>query len=144
MGCNVFDNVAIYILRFSGVARPKFEEKAVFKRKILWRRKYVRREIFRTVEVRVEGGLSPVHPLLCLQHVQLCHCVNFQGSSYTKNKYSLFYQKFDNFFEKCYIRKKLYIKKSILTLRIGNQGPLKRKTWPPPPPPLTPFWSWGC
>ncbi len=23
----------------------------------------------------------------------------------------------------------------ILTLRIRNQGPLKRKTWPPPPPP---------
>ncbi len=34
-------------------------------------------------------------PLLCLQLVQLCHCATCQGSSYTKNEYSLFYQKFD-------------------------------------------------
>ncbi len=33
---------------------------------------------------------------------------------------------------------------SILTLRICNSVPPKRKTWPPPSPPLTPFWSREC
>ncbi len=61
------------------------------KRKNLWRRKCVRRDIFRTIEVRVEGGV--LQPLLCLQHVQLCHCATCQGSSYTKNEYDLFFGK---------------------------------------------------
>ncbi len=66
------------------------------KYKNLWRRKCVRRKIFRNVEVRVEWrGRSPLQPLLCLQHLQLCHCAICQGSSYTKNEYSFFYRKFD-------------------------------------------------
>ncbi len=32
-------------------------------------------------------GLRPLQPLLCLQHVQLCHYATCQGSSYTKNEY---------------------------------------------------------
>ncbi len=40
-------------------------------------------------------GLKGAKPLLCLQHVQLYHCATCQGLSYTKNEYSLFYQKFD-------------------------------------------------
>ncbi len=35
----------------------------------------------------------PLQPLLCLQHIQLCHYATCQGSSYTKNAYSLFYHK---------------------------------------------------
>ncbi len=64
-------------------------------------------------------GRNHLQALLCLQHVQLCHCATCPGSSYTKNEYSLFYQKFDaeyflsdNFFEKSCIfrekRKKLF------------------------------------
>ncbi len=37
-----------------------------------------------------------------------------------------------------------YIYKSILTLRICNQGRQKRKMWPLPSPPPTLFWSRGC
>ncbi len=44
----------------------------------------MRREIFRTLDVRVEGG-----------EVQRCYCATCQRSSYTKIEYSLFYQKFD-------------------------------------------------
>ncbi len=55
-------------------------------------------------------GLLPLQPLLCLQHVQLCHCATCYGSSYTKNEYSLFYQKFDAeyFFIRQFFRQKLY------------------------------------
>ncbi len=51
---------------------------------------------------------SPLQPLLCLQHLQLCHCATCQGSSYTKNEYILFYQKFDAeyFFIRQFFRKK--------------------------------------
>ncbi len=61
--------------------------------KNLWRRKCVRRVIFRNVEVRVEGG---------------CHCATCQESSYTKNEYSLSYRKFDAeyFFIQQFFRKK--------------------------------------
>ncbi len=80
------------------------------KQKNLWRRNCLRRAI------------SPFQPLLCLRHVQLCHCATCQGSSYTKNEYSLFYQKFEaeyffirQFFRKSYIfrenRKKLFWKR---------------------------------
>ncbi len=37
----------------------------------------------------------------------------------------------------------VYKYRTILTLRICNQGPSKRKTWPPLPPPLTPVWNRG-
>ncbi len=50
-------------------------------------------------EVRQKSDISerkrPLQPLLCLQHVQLYHYVTCRRSSYTKNEYSLFYQKFD-------------------------------------------------
>ncbi len=64
--------------------------------------KCVRRAIFWNVEVRVEGGEA------YLQHIQLCHCATCQGSSYTKNEYNLFYQKFDAeyFFIQQFFRKK--------------------------------------
>ncbi len=68
-------------------------------KKNLWRRKCVRRAIFRTVQ----EGLKGAKP-----------CATYLGSSYTKNEYSHFYQKFDadNFFEKSCIfkenRKKLF------------------------------------
>ncbi len=54
--------------------------------------------------------LRPLQPLLCWQHVQLGHCATSQGSSYTKNEYNLFYQKFDAeyFFIQQFFRKKLY------------------------------------
>ncbi len=77
--------------------------------KILRRRKCVRRAIFRNVEVRVR----PLHPSLCLKHVQLYHCATCQGSSYTKNEYGLFYQKFDTeyFFIPQFFRNKLYFQR---------------------------------
>ncbi len=53
--------------------------------KNLWRRQCVRRTIFRKVQVRVEGGLFATRPTVC-------HCATCQGSSYTKNEYSLFYR----------------------------------------------------
>ncbi len=70
-------------------------------------------------EVRQKGDISerrskgwkgpPLQPLLCLQHVQLCHCATCQGPSYPKNEYSPFYQKFDAeyFFIRQFCRKKL-------------------------------------
>ncbi len=81
-----------------------FSRQYWFKKK-LWRRKCVRRGIFRT--------LLPLQPLLCLQHVQLCHCATCQGLSYTKNEYGLFYQKFDAeyFFIRQFFRKKLYFQR---------------------------------
>ncbi len=74
----------------------------------LWRRKCVKRAIFRNIEV-----IRPLQPLLCLQHVQLCQCATCQGSSYTKNEYSFFYQKFDAkyFFIRQFFRKKLYLQR---------------------------------
>ncbi len=53
---------------------------------------------------RVEGGL---------QHVQLCHCATCQGSSYTKDEYSLFSQKSDAeyFFIQQFFSKKLYFQR---------------------------------
>ncbi len=41
------------------------------------------------------AGKAAFNPYFCLQHVQLGHCATRQESSYTKNEYSLFYQKFD-------------------------------------------------
>ncbi len=85
----------------------------VKREKNLWRRKCVRRAIFRNVEVRVEGA----------QHVQLCHCATCQGSSYTRNEYNLFYQKFDSeyFFIQQFFRKKLYFqRKQQKTVLVAN------------------------
>ncbi len=47
--------------------------------------------------------------LLCLPTQPLGHCVNCQGSSYTKNEYNLFYQKLDikPFFIGQFFRKKV-------------------------------------
>ncbi len=63
--------------------------------KNLWRRKCVRRGIFRNVEVRVEGSEAPLNPYFVCNSSKLYHCVTCLGSSYTKNEYSLFYQEFD-------------------------------------------------
>ncbi len=81
-------------------------------KKNLWRTKCVRRAIFRSL----------LQPLLCLQHVQLCHCATSQGSSYSKNEYSLFYQKFDaeNFFIGQFFRKKLYFQRNLKKLFWGR------------------------
>ncbi len=71
-----------------------------------------------------ERRSSPLQPLLCLQHVQLCHCATCQGLSYTKNEHSLFYQKFDAeyFFILQFFRKKLYFQrkpqKTVLGARL--------------------------
>ncbi len=63
-----------------------------------------------TSKCRSKGwrGRSRLQSLLCLQHVQLCHCATWRGSSYTTNEYSLFYQKFDAeyFFIQHFFRKK--------------------------------------
>ncbi len=62
-----------------------------------------------------ERYFGTCQPLLCLQHVQLCQCVTCQGSSYTKNEHSLFYQKFDAeyFFIQQFFRKKLYFQRKL-------------------------------
>ncbi len=82
------------------------------KNKNLWRRKCVRRARFR---------ISPLQPLLCLQHVQLCHCATCQGLPYTKKEYSLFYQKFDAeyFFIRQFFRKKLYLQRKLQKTVLG-------------------------
>ncbi len=89
-----------------------------------WRRMYVRRETYRTIEVRVEGevrqksdiserrskgwrgGFAP-STLTLFATRPLGHCTTCKGSSYTKNGYNLFHQKveaeyfaFNNFFLK--------------------------------------------
>ncbi len=75
-------------------------------------------------------------PLLCLQHVQLRHCATCQGSSHSKNEYSLFYQKFEveyflfnNFFEKNCIfrenRKNCF--GGTFDNFLGKEGVLRRK-----------------
>ncbi len=66
-------------------------------------------------EVRQKSDISERRSkgLLCLQHVQLCHCATCRGSSDTKNECSLFYQKFDAeyFFIRQFFRKKLYFQR---------------------------------
>ncbi len=63
--------------------QPRKKSSVQNSKKNLWRRKCVRRAIFRTV-----GVSCPLQPLLCLQ--SLCHCATCNGSSYNKNKYNLF------------------------------------------------------
>ncbi len=62
-------------------------------KKKLWRRKCIRRGIFRTVEVRVKEVIAPFNPYFLCNRAKgsLCDL----GSSYTKNEYNLFYQKLD-------------------------------------------------
>ncbi len=71
-------------------------------------KKSLAQEVRQKSDISEHRGVSPLQPLLCLQHTQLCHCAPCQGSSYTKNKYSLFYQKFDAeyFFNPQFFRKK--------------------------------------
>ncbi len=75
-------------------------------------------------ECRSKGwkGLRPLQPLLCLPQVQLCHCLTCQGSSYTKNEYSLFYQKFDAeyFFIQQFLRIKLYFQRKPQKTVLGR------------------------
>ncbi len=67
-------------------------------------------------------GLRPLQSLLSLQHVQLCHRATCQGLSYTKNEYSLFYQKFDAeyFFIQQFFRKKSCIFKETANNCFGS------------------------
>ncbi len=73
--------------------KRKYQHQTIFRRVEKLQKKFLaqevrqKRKIFRNVEVRVEGGETNFNqPLLCLQHVQLCHCATCQGSSYTKNE----------------------------------------------------------
>ncbi len=88
-------------------------------------------------EVRQKSDISDRRSKFCLQHVQLCHCATFQGSSYTKNEYSLFYQKFysEYFFIRQFFRKKaLFSEKTAKNCFggafenfLGKEGVLRRK-----------------
>ncbi len=74
---------------FYNISKHFFQNFMKTKKKI-WRKKSVRRAIFRNVEVMVKEG----EYFVCNTDAagSLCDC---QGSFYTKNEYKLFYQKLD-------------------------------------------------
>ncbi len=86
--------------------------------KNLWRRKCVRRAIFRNVE-----GLKGRGPfnLTLFATRPLGHCATCQGSSYTKNEYNLFYQKLDAeyFFIQQFFQKKQYFQRKLRKTVLG-------------------------
>ncbi len=83
----------------------------------------------------VEGGFPPSTLTLFATRPTVSLCVSCQGSSYTKNEYSFFYQKFDaEYFIQQFFQKKLYFQrkpqKTVLGAFdnfLGKEGVLCRK-----------------
>ncbi len=104
--CQVFGKFLFFFQRFTQ-SLDKFTPSVTFKKSLAQEVRQKSDILDRRSKVR------PLQPLLCLQHVQLCHCPTCQGSSYTKNEYSLFYRKLDAeyFFIRQFFRKKLYFQR---------------------------------
>ncbi len=106
-------------------------------KKNLWRRKCVRREIFRNVEVRIEGGLAPFNPYF------VCNTSNYvtvrpvRGHVIPKMNIAFFIRNLllnifllDNFFEKKTIFSKKTAKKCFdgaFDNFLGKEGVLRQK-----------------